>query len=91
MLQTKHITNIADFALAVATLAVEFDLSVTSWYRSHKRNKSVGGVENSLHLCGLAVDIVLDNDSDKESFIKRAQRFGLRIIDEGHHLHIQVN
>ena len=88
---TNDITDMQSFTSAITTLAIEFDLSVTSWIRSASRNADVGGVTNSLHLCGLVVDIVLDDRSQISVFIKRAERFGLRVLNEGTHLHVQVN
>lgn len=37
-------------------------LSVNSWYRSPAVNRTVGGVENSYHRLGLAVDVVPRGD-----------------------------
>ncbi|MNC89294.1 Peptidase M15 [compost metagenome] len=33
---------------------------LTSWYRSSERNAAVGGAPNSLHVEGLAIDVVVD-------------------------------
>ena len=67
-----------------------FPFSVTSWIRSAKRNKEVGGLATSYHLLGLAVDVVLDNPADKARFIKEAKRLGFDAIDEGDHVHLEV-
>ena len=79
-----------DFVIAALMLRGLFPFSVTSWIRSEKRNKEVGGVVNSYHLFGLAVDVVLDNPADKGRFIKAAQQLGLDAIDEGDHVHVEV-
>ena len=77
------------FAYRLQTLAVEFNYSVTSWFRSKARNKDVGGNAESFHLSGLGADCVLDSADDKPAFMKRARRLGLDAIDEGDHIHLE--
>ena len=77
------------FVDAVITLQAEFEFSVTSWFRSKKRNKGVGGSDDSFHLCGLGIDCVLDLPDVKDLFVKRARRLGLDAIDEGDHIHLE--
>lgn len=58
-------------------------MSVTSWWRSPWKNAEVGGVPNSMHLFGLAWDVVpvtRENEAKLESL-------GLKVINEGDHLH----
>jgi len=66
--------------------------SITSGRRSHKRNKRVGGHPRSLHLCGLAVDVVLDseNKSDSVHFKVFCKRLGLKVVVESDHFHLQI-
>ena len=78
-----------NFILTLFQLRGLFPFSVTSWIRSEKRNKEVGGLATSYHLSGLAVDIILDNPADKARFIKAAKRLGLDAIDEGDHVHVE--
>ena len=73
----------------IRCLALCFNLSVTSWIRSRKRNADVGGVADSRHLLGLAVDVVLDDPGTREHFTKMATQLKLEVIDEGNHLHVQ--
>ena len=75
----------------IRALAIYYDLSVTSWIRSRKRNLAVGGVNNSRHLFGFAVDVVLDDLALTEQFVADANRIGLEVIQEGDHLHVQDN
>lgn len=75
---------------AILLLAEEFNFSVTSWLRSTKRNKAVGGVENSLHLKAEAVDIVLDDVTDSPEFLDRCAELNLMVLDEGNHLHVAL-
>ena len=73
----------------IRLLAVLYPLSVTSWLRSRKHNGQVGGVADSRHLLGLAVDVVLDNTNDTMDFELMAKGIGLQVIAEGDHLHVQ--
>lgn len=83
--------HVSDFLMTVYPLITRFNGSVTSWYRTVKHNAQVGGDPNSRHLYGLAIDVVLDNDIDKERFISECRkRFGLAAVDEGDHVHVQV-
>ena len=74
----------------IICLAAEFDLSVTSWIRSKKRNAAKGGSEDSSHTNACAVDIVLDNTSDISAFTKKAERLGLYVFKESDHLHVRL-
>lgn len=61
-------------------------MTITSWWRSFKKNQDVGGVGNSLHMIGLAWDIVPVTNENAE--ILRSA--GLKVINEGDHLHAQI-
>lgn len=63
------------------------DIKVTSWWRTPWRNKSVGGVEGSLHLIGWAFDVLTPTPTHKSKL--KSIGFGT-IIDEGTHTHAQV-
>ncbi len=78
------------FATLILTLALRFDFYITSWGRSLKHNKSVGGKDNSRHLFWTAVDCVLDDPSEAELFHAECKRMGLTSLDEGDHIHIQT-
>ncbi len=73
----------------IRLLAVLFPLSVTSWLRSRRHNTDVGGVKDSRHLLGLAVDVVFDPGVDTTDFALLASGIGLEVIVEGDHLHVQ--
>lgn len=79
------------FVECVRGLRCGYDFSVTSWWRSVKRNRAVGGHPKSKHLRGLAVDVVLDSPAaDKEGFVTDCVGLGLKAIDEGDHIHVQI-
>lgn len=63
--------------------------TVTSWYRTKAENRRVGGAPASLHLVGLAVDLVVP-DELVEAWIGALPTFGLRGLDEGDHIHVDV-
>jgi len=79
------------FPSKVSALAAAYPLSVTSWYRSVKRNNMphIRGAKNSLHLVGLAVDVVLDDRKQAKVFIGMAKRLKLWTLNEGDHIHVQ--
>lgn len=64
--------------------------TVTSWWRTVKRNEEVGGMVNSLHLSGLAVDCVLAPGQSKHIFLRDAKTVGLHGLVEGDHVHLQA-
>jgi len=82
--------GISGFGNLVALVLLFADGSVTSWLRSKKHNEEVGGHPESLHLVGLAVDVVFDSHGQKMDGIHMAERLGLLAIDEGDHVHVQV-
>lgn len=81
--------TVGEFAEHVSDLCYLFNGSVTSWGRSAKRNAEVGGLEKSRHLDFLAVDVVLDTAALNPHFAEWALRRGLKVLDEGDHLHVQ--
>ncbi|MCS7233519.1 MAG: D-Ala-D-Ala carboxypeptidase family metallohydrolase [Synergistetes bacterium] len=54
-------------------------LRVTSGFRCEKHNKEVGGVDNSLHMQGRAVDLAV-KEEDQGKFLTLAKLIGLRVI-----------
>jgi hypothetical protein len=81
--------TIFEFFHAILTLALEFEFSVTSWGRSAKRNKEVGGLDDSFHRSWRAVDAVLDDWGVLPYFRRRAEQLGLQVIREADHLHLE--
>jgi hypothetical protein len=61
-------------------------MTITSWWRSPWKNAAVGGVTNSLHMVGLAWDIVPVTYENERALADA----GLKVINEGDHLHAQI-
>ena len=70
-------------------LDAQFPFSISGGKRTTKRNNHVGGHPQSYHLCWLAWDLVLDHPLDTAAFIERANRLGIKALDEGDHIHCQ--
>lgn len=65
--------------------------SVISWIRSPIRNAEKGGHTFSLHLVGLAADVVFDTEEGVSFAIQRCQQIGLSFkINGAFTLHIQA-
>ena len=84
-----HYVNALDFMSRVLELCEHFGASVTSYYRTPKHNRAVGGVPHSKHLTAEACDVVLDDPRQLTDAIAAARRAGLVAIPEADHLHLQ--
>ena len=82
------------FREQVYRLCEKFSASEISGYRTHKRNKLVGGRDDSLHLLGLAMDVRFNAvRSKKQVMTYGASDFGLHWWDShptGLSLHLQA-
>lgn len=66
------------------------DAQVTSGYRSPADNARVGGVPNSRHMSGQAVDLVpRPGETVAQLYTRVAQVPDVRAINEGDHVHVQ--
>lgn len=81
--------TIDDFTIYIMMICTITRASVTSWIRTKKHNAEVGGKDTSLHLLGLAVDVVLDNIGDGPLLEGLCSRYGLHFLKETDHYHIQ--
>jgi hypothetical protein len=63
--------------------------AITSALRSAEHNAAVGGVENSAHLVGEAVDFVAD--ADRFDLGEAAYRARLQIIPYATHFHLEIS
>jgi len=57
-----------------------FPLQILSFYRCQKNNEKVGGVPNSAHMQGLAVDIAADTSRLKYLIVKHSLELGINRI-----------
>ena len=79
--------------LAAAVQSVIPGATVTSTQRTPERNREVGGVPNSMHVTGEAMDIVLPEGTAPDEALRArlASALGVTItefIPEGDHLHV---
>lgn len=66
------------------------DAVATSGYRTPERNKAVGGVANSKHLTGEAVDLVPRPGETMSQLYERVRKArGAKALNEGDHVHVQ--
>ena len=59
---------------------LDFPLVINSAYRCTTHNASVGGVPNSLHRQGKALDVALKDGSQRHQFVELALKYGLTVI-----------
>jgi hypothetical protein len=84
---------IGHFAEKISLICGRHQCSVTSWFRTEKRNKDVGGHIMSQHQLGLAVDLVPDQDNSEgywEEVAIDCRRLGLVAVVERDHIHVQA-
>jgi uncharacterized protein YcbK (DUF882 family) len=82
--------KLTDFVCLIYALCKIYNASVTSWLRSPAHNKMVGGVANSKHLEGLAVDINVDDPTNRDPLINAARTLKLRAFWDKDHIHIET-
>lgn len=88
MFDDKTIHKQKNFADTVLSLGCVYNVSVTSWGRTPKHNKAVGGEKDSKHMQWLAVDLVIDEERDREPVIRYLRDCGCFVLDEGTHIHV---
>ena len=80
---------VSQFIEAILLLAINWHISVTSWGRTQKHNKAVGGVDDSHHLRWLGIDVIIDENKKNLKFEKDCDRMGIRALWEVDHYHLQ--
>lgn len=78
--------------LDIASDAQQFSalgIPVSSTVRTADRNRQVGGVGNSYHLTGEALDIAPQNPQQKQQARQFWEGRGYQVIDEDDHLHVE--
>lgn len=93
-----------EFCVAIAQLMAACGGRHTSWWRDPIGNAEVGGVKYSRHQDGMAVDWtwsqkqleaseVVDDEgirtNGRERLIVMGPKLGLKVIDEGSHIHLE--
>lgn len=83
----------ADSALREIAADAGGDTIITSWWRSPSQNRSVGGLPDSQHLVGMALDLIPGKKSLRFAINEGAARFqevGFIAVPASTHLHIQT-
>lgn len=83
--------RVAAFAIVTVELCIAHRASVTSWQRTVARNTDLGGRPDSFHLEGLGADLETDISSDSAALVEDARARGLDAVDEGDHVHIELD
>ncbi|QDP61075.1 MAG: putative peptidase M15 [Prokaryotic dsDNA virus sp.] len=67
-------------------------MKINSGYRTEKHNKKIGGVKDSSHMKGLAVDVSITNSQDRFHFLKCCFQLGItRIGVANSFIHIDID
>ena len=69
--QTENLKFVANNLEYIREKLGNYPILVTSGFRSKKVNKAVGGVRNSDHLEGLAIDIIVNNNKSIKDTAKQ--------------------
>lgn len=70
----------------------EMPIIITCGYRSPEDNEKIGGVKDSAHTLGLAVDIRCGDSLTRYKLVRAAYRVGFkRIGAETAHLHLDIS
>lgn len=81
--------NLSGFMQNIFALLYKHHASVSSWGRTAKHNKYVGGHPDSYHMLWCGCDVVLDDNTPNPAFVADAKLMGINAIWEGDHYHLQ--
>lgn len=90
-LSTIEAARVSAFAVATIEMCRAHGASVTSWQRSPAHNARVGGRPDSFHLEGLAVDLVLEDQTRMQALLADARSAGLEAVVEDDHVHVELD
>ena len=88
---------VSQLYMTVVTGCGKYNISIVSGYRSCEHNSSVGGVDTSWHLDGLALDCLADDITARDMFINDIDSVKYRVIIFGNSktdslsMHVQYN
>jgi hypothetical protein len=84
----KTLVSMLDVARGLAGIP----FIITSGLRTIEENKKSGGVENSAHLKGLAVDLRCKNSTERFLIVKSLLKTGFKRIEIGlDHIHTDID
>lgn len=87
---TKIEESIANFVIKIYKISFKHQCSITSWIRTVKRNKLVGGDKNSKHLIAFGMDLVPDSWPKVDPLLLQdIKKYGLFYSIEEDHIHVQ--
>jgi len=90
--ETYIINNSLMLMMSCADLITSLPIIISSWCRCKRHNKSKGGVYNSGHLLGEAVDILTINEMERFEMVKILVCVGFKqIIIYNDHIHTDVS
>jgi hypothetical protein len=78
------------FVWALLEIPWPYGTRVTSYYRSAESNRRVGGMPDSQHQLGTAVDLVAPFGEFDPFVLAQAEAVGLTLVPERSHLHVQL-
>ena len=82
--RVKWLAFLKDLDLYVATP------HVTSWWRTEEHNREVGGLPNSKHLTGDAIDVTwLETQPYLDGLTRMSAHYAVRMVREEDHDHFQ--
>ena len=86
----SQLTDLFVILVVLIARGTGVSVAVTSWFRSQAENARVGGSPTSLHLAGLALDLV-GTPQALQTVASVWRAIGFQAIFESDHLHIELD